>query len=45
MEAIQGMTAFSRGRVKLKLNPPADDEMETIVSIERASNFKKWLNK
>jgi len=44
MDAIQSMTAFSRGRVKLKLNPPADDEMETIVSIERASNFKKWLN-
>ena len=44
MDAIESMTAFPRGRVKLKLNPPADDEMETIVSIERASNFKKWLN-
>ena len=44
MDAIESMTAFSRGRVKIKLNPPADDEMETIVSVERAANFKKWLN-
>ncbi len=45
MDAIEGMTAFSRGRVKIKLNPPAEDEMETIVSVERAANFKKWLNR
>jgi len=44
MDAIESMTAFSRGRVKIKLHPPADDEMETIVSVERAANFKKWLN-
>jgi hypothetical protein len=38
------MVAWSRSRVKLELNPKADDEMETIVSIDRAADFKKWLN-
>ena len=45
MQAISEMIAYSRGRVKLNLKPPADDELDTIVSIERASNFKKWMNK
>ena len=45
MEAIDGMTAWSRSRVKIKLNPPADDETETVVSIDRSPDFKKWLDK
>ena len=44
MESISNMIAWSRGRVKLSLTPPADDEMETIVSIDRSGDFKKWLN-
>lgn len=44
MDAIKHMVAWSRSRVKLELNPKADDEMETIVSIDRAGEFKKWLN-
>jgi DNA-binding LytR/AlgR family response regulator len=44
MQAISEMIAYSRSRVKLNLNPPADDELDTIVSIERSSDFKKWLN-
>lgn len=42
MDAIVNMIAYSRARVKLELKPVADDE--TIVSIERSSDFKKWLN-
>lgn len=45
MNAIESMVAWSRSRVKLKLQPPADDEMETIVSVDRSPDFKNWLNK
>lgn len=45
IDAIESMLAYSRGRVKLNLKPPADDEFDTIVSIERSADFKKWLNK
>jgi len=45
MDAIESMVAWSRSRVKLKLNPPADDDMETIVSVDRSPEFKEWLNK
>lgn len=44
IEAIANMVAYSRGRVKLELNPPADDKLDTIVSIDRSPGFKKWLN-
>ncbi|MCB2196206.1 MAG: LytTR family DNA-binding domain-containing protein [Bacteroidetes bacterium] len=44
MQAISEMIAYSRGRVKLNLNPPVDDELETIVSIERSPKFKSWMN-
>jgi len=44
MEAISSMVAYSRGRVKLGLKPPADDETDTIVSIDRSAGFKRWLN-
>lgn len=44
MDAISEMIAYSRGRVKLNLNPPVEDELETIVSIERSPKFKKWMN-
>jgi DNA-binding LytR/AlgR family response regulator len=44
MDAISNMLAYSRGRVKLELKPRADDEFETIVSIDRSADFKKWLN-
>ncbi len=45
MDAISQMTAYSRARVKLELVPNVDDITETIVSIDRSSEFKKWLNK
>ncbi len=44
MASISNMIAWSRARVKLELKPKADDETETIVSIDRSADFKKWLN-
>ena len=44
ISSIANMVAYSRGRVKLELKPKAGDEFETIVSIDRSSEFKKWLN-
>lgn len=43
--AIESMIARSRGRVKVNLKPPADDPEEAVVSVERAADFKKWLNR
>ncbi len=44
MDSISKMVAYSRGRVKLELKPKPDEDFDTIVSIERSSDFKKWLN-
>jgi len=44
MESISKMVAYSRGRVKLELKPIPEDDLDTIVSIDRSSDFKKWLN-
>jgi DNA-binding LytR/AlgR family response regulator len=44
MDAISNMVAYSRGRIKLELKPRTDDEFDTIVSIDRSADFKKWLN-
>lgn len=45
ISAIVNMTAYSRGRVKLELKPKADDEYDAIVSIDRARDFKQWMDK
>ncbi|MDZ7737866.1 MAG: LytTR family DNA-binding domain-containing protein [Bacteroidales bacterium] len=45
IKAIRDMAAWSRSRIKLKLDPPADNEDDIIVSIERSPGFKKWLNR
>lgn len=44
IESISNMTAYTRSRVKLELTPNADDSSDTIVSIDRSMEFKKWLN-
>jgi two-component system, LytTR family, response regulator LytT len=44
MDSIANMVAYSRGRVKLDLKPTADDELDTVVSIDRSADFRKWLN-
>ncbi len=41
MHAIDEMIAYSKSRVKLKLNPPTEED--AIVSKERSPEFKKWL--
>lgn len=44
IDSISNMVAYSRSRVKLELKPMVDEEFDTIVSIDRSSDFKKWLN-
>jgi two-component system, LytTR family, response regulator LytT len=44
MDSISKMVAYSRGRVKLELKPKPDEDFDTIVSIDRSSDFKMWLN-
>ena len=39
------MTAYSRGRIKITLNPEFDSETDAIVSIDRSGDFKRWLDK
>ncbi len=41
--SIQSMISYSKSRVKIELNPPTDKD--TIVSVDRSSEFKIWLNK
>lgn len=41
INAIAKMFNYSKSRIKMVLNPPS--EIETIVSTERAADFKKWL--
>jgi len=45
INSILKMRALSRSRVQIDLTPEPENKFETIVSIERASNFKKWLDK
>lgn len=42
IDAITEMYAYSKSRVKLKLDPTTDSD--TIVSTERSPHFKKWLS-
>lgn len=41
VNAIESMHSYSKSRVKILLNPPS--ATETIVSAERSSSFKDWL--
>jgi two-component system, LytTR family, response regulator LytT len=43
MASITGMVAWSRGRVKLELQPKPHDEFDAVVSIDRAADFRKWM--
>lgn len=45
IDSITNMMAYSRARIKLELKPKADYPEDTIVSVDRSSAFKKWLNK
>lgn len=41
-DAIQNMYAYSKSRIRIELDPPA--ELEAIVSIDKSRVFKEWLN-
>ncbi len=43
VDAIRSMTAYSRGRIKIELEPPPPEQLEAIVSIDRADDFRVWL--
>lgn len=43
IDSITAMVPWSKSRVKLELNPAAEDEV--VVSVERSSDFKNWLDK
>ncbi len=40
-ESIQDMQVYSKSRLKISLNPKLDEDI--IVSTEKTSGFKKWL--
>lgn len=41
ISAIENMQSYSKSRIKLTLTPPS--LLDTIVSSERAADFKEWL--
>lgn len=43
LDAIKNMFIHTKSRIKLELNPPFSDE--TVVSINRCADFRKWLGK
>lgn len=43
--AIKNMIPYSRSRIKIELNPPEPKEVEALVSVERSSAFKGWMDK
>jgi two-component system, LytTR family, response regulator len=45
LKAIMQMHSYSRSRIKLDLSPPEPKGIEALVSIERSSDFKNWMNK
>jgi len=42
--SISNMVIYSRSRIKLELKPKADIELDTVVSIDRSADFRKWIN-
>lgn len=45
MNAISTMVFWSKRRIKVELTPAADDPAEVIVSMERYTEFKRWLDR
>jgi two-component system, LytTR family, response regulator LytT len=43
IEAIKEMYTLSKSRIKIELQPKTDTE--TLVSFNRMSNFRKWINR
>lgn len=42
LDAIESMHQYSKGRVRIKTNPPAIDDL-LIVGTEKSPMFKRWL--
>jgi two-component system response regulator LytT len=45
LKAITSMTNYSRRRMKVELNPPIKETADTLVSIEKAAEFRQWLDR
>lgn len=45
MDAIKNLHPWSRSRIKIDLTPQPPKFIEPLVSVERASDFKEWLDK
>lgn len=45
MSAIQNMYLYSKSRIKIDLCPDPDGQDEVIVSSNRSSEFRKWLDR
>ncbi len=43
--AIRNMIPYSRSRIKIVLHPSEPNDVEALVSVERTSAFKEWMNK
>jgi DNA-binding LytR/AlgR family response regulator len=43
--SIKNMIPYSRSRIKIELSPPEPKDVEALVSVERASSFKEWMDK
>lgn len=44
-DSIKNMVPYSRARIKIDLNPVQPKEIDALVSVDRASSFKDWLDK
>lgn len=40
--AIEEMKAHTRARIIVRLNPPT--KLDTVVALDRAHDFRKWLS-
>ena len=43
--AIKNMIPYSRSRIKIELLPTEPKDVEALVSVERSSAFKEWMDK
>lgn len=44
-DSIKNMIPFSRSRIKIELLPTEPKDVEALVSVERSSAFKEWMDK
>lgn len=45
MRAIRAMHAWSRARIRIDLQPPEPKGIEALVSVDRAADFRAWLDR